>query len=184
MADDVRPGLLRHRDDGRRLLALRHRPLRRRRLPGHAAPGRPDDRGRHRQLQDGQPGAPALQPDARPEVRHRDGRLHLRRRAVLQVRLQRRQGRRSGGAGGRLRSRLPAAARGAARRADAHSGQGAGHEGPDQGPADRRCRSRRAPATPCCRPNWPTPDRRPTQFAMPRQANATARRAANDGGSR
>ena len=65
--------------DGR--VALRHRPLRRRRLPRHAAPGRPDDRGRHGQLQDGQPGAPALQPDARPEVRHRHGRLHLRRRA-------------------------------------------------------------------------------------------------------
>ena len=71
-----------------------------------------------------EPRAPALQPDARPEVRHRDGRLHLRRRAVLQVRLQRRQGRRPGRAGGRVRARLPAAAGGAARRPDADPGQG------------------------------------------------------------
>ena len=33
--------------------ALRHRPLRRRRLPGHAAAGGPDDRRRHGELQDG-----------------------------------------------------------------------------------------------------------------------------------
>src|SRR5215216_3862605 len=49
----------------------------------------------------------------------------VRRRPVLQVRLQRREGRRSRGAGGRVRARLPPAARGAARRADADSGQGA-----------------------------------------------------------
>ncbi len=80
------------------------------------------------------PGPPALQPDARPEIRHRHGRLHLRRRPVLQIRLQRRQGRGPGGAGGRLRARLSAAARGPARRPHAHPGQGQGDEGPHQGP--------------------------------------------------
>src|SRR5881409_3868131 len=53
---------------------------------GPSAPGRPDDRGRHGELQDGEPGAPAVQPDAGPEVRDRDGGLHVRRGAVLQVR--------------------------------------------------------------------------------------------------
>ena len=40
VADDVRAGLLRHRDDGHRRAALRHRPLRRRRVPRDAAAGR------------------------------------------------------------------------------------------------------------------------------------------------
>ncbi len=37
----LRPGLLRHRDDGRRRPALRHRPLRHGGLPGLAPAGRP-----------------------------------------------------------------------------------------------------------------------------------------------
>ena len=111
LAADVRPGLLRDRDDGRRREPLRHGPLRRRRVSRDAAAGRPDDRGRHGDLQNGQPRAPALQHDARSEVRDRDGRLHRRRRAVLQVRLPRGEGRRPGRAGRRVRARLPAAAR-------------------------------------------------------------------------
>ena len=75
---------------------------------------------------------------ADPEVRHRHGRLHLRRRPLLQVRLQRRQGRRPGRARRRLRARLPAASGSAARRPDAHPGQGARHEVSDEEPAGRR----------------------------------------------
>ena len=46
VAGDLRPGLLRHRDDGRRRRPLRPRPLRHGGLPGLAPPGRPHDRGR------------------------------------------------------------------------------------------------------------------------------------------
>ena len=54
LADDVRAGVLRDRDDGGRRVAVRPRPLRRRRVPRHAAAGGPDDRRRHGELQDGQ----------------------------------------------------------------------------------------------------------------------------------
>ena len=104
------------------------------------AAGRPDDRGRHGDLQNGQPRAPAVQPDARSEIRDRHGRLHGRRRPVLQVRLPRGQGRRPGGAGRRVRARLPAAAGGAARRADADSRQ---DQGTQDRPADAAQRRRR-----------------------------------------
>ena len=139
LADDVRPGLLCHRDDGRRRQPLRHGPLRGRCLPGHAAAGRPDDRGRHGDLQNGQPRPPPLQPDARSEVRDRDGRLHRRRRPVLQVRLPRREGCRPGRAGRRVRARLPAAARSVARRLDADPGQ-------DQGSPASPAQAGQAPA--------------------------------------
>ena len=55
LADDVRAGVLRDRDDGRRGVAVRPGPVRGRGVPGHAAAGGPDDRGGHGQLQDGQP---------------------------------------------------------------------------------------------------------------------------------
>ena len=65
MAGDLRPGLLRHRDDGRRRPALRPRPLRHGGLPRLAAPGRPDDRRRPGQPEDGPGAAPDLRPDGR-----------------------------------------------------------------------------------------------------------------------
>ena len=46
---------------------LRPRPVRRRGLPALAAPGGPDDRGRHGDQEDGAAGGPALQPDAEPK---------------------------------------------------------------------------------------------------------------------
>ncbi len=71
------------------------------------------------------------------------GACTVRRRAVLQVRLQRRQGRRPGRAGRRVRARLPAAAGSAAGRADADPGQ-------DQGTQDRQA----APGRERLRPAW------------------------------
>ena len=68
LAGDVRPRLLRHGDDRHGHAALRHRPLRRRDLPRLAAPGRPDDRRRHRDLEDGAGRPPRLPPDAGAEV--------------------------------------------------------------------------------------------------------------------
>ena len=53
LAGHLRAGLLRHRDDGRRRAALRPRPLRHGGLPRLAAPGRPDDRRRPGQPEDG-----------------------------------------------------------------------------------------------------------------------------------
>ena len=69
LADDVRSGLLRHRDDGDGRLQLRHRPLRFGPLPRDAASGRPDDRGRHGVAEDGAPRQAALRADAGAEVR-------------------------------------------------------------------------------------------------------------------
>ena len=65
LAHAVRPGLLRHRDDRHHHGALRSGALRRRGVPALAAPGRPDDRLRHRDQKDGPAGGAALQPDGR-----------------------------------------------------------------------------------------------------------------------
>ena len=75
VAGDVRPGLLRHRDDGLRRAALRPGPLRHGGLPRLAAAGRPDDRRRPGEPEDGAGAAADLRPDARAEVGARDGRL-------------------------------------------------------------------------------------------------------------
>ena len=61
----LRPGLLRHRDDGRRRSALRPGPLGHGGLPGLAPAGRPDDRGRPGEPEDGPGAAPDLRPDGR-----------------------------------------------------------------------------------------------------------------------
>ena len=113
LAAAVRAGLLRDRDDRDRRVALRSRALRRRSFPALAAPGGPDDRGRHGDQENGAAGRAALQPDARAEIRHLDGRVRDFRRAV-QAGLQRAQGHRPLHSGGRSHPRLPAAARGAA----------------------------------------------------------------------
>ena len=63
----VRPGLLRDRDDDLRRPALRLGPLRHGGLPALAAPGRPDDRRRPGQPEDGPGAAPDLRPDGRAE---------------------------------------------------------------------------------------------------------------------
>ena len=68
VAGDLRPGLLRDRDDGLRRAALRLGPLRHGGVPGLAAAGRPDDRRRPGQPEDGAGAAPDLRPDARAEV--------------------------------------------------------------------------------------------------------------------
>ncbi len=68
LVHDVRPRLLRHRDDGGRRQPLRHGPLRHH-APRHAAPDRPHDRGRHRDPEDGDAPQAALRADARAQVR-------------------------------------------------------------------------------------------------------------------
>ena len=70
VAGDLRPGLLRHRDDGHRRRPLRPRPLRHGGLPGLAPPGRPHDRGRPGVPEDGPGAAPDLRPDDGAQVGH------------------------------------------------------------------------------------------------------------------
>ena len=65
LAGHLRPGLLRHRDDGDRRRSLRPRALRHGGLPRLAAAGRPDDRRRPGQPEDGAGAAADLRPDAR-----------------------------------------------------------------------------------------------------------------------
>ena len=148
LADGLRPGVLRDRDDGGVGLALRHRAVRRRGVPRLAAAVRPDDRRRHGDQEDGAGAAPALRPDARAEVGDLDGQLLERRRPVPD--LQRAAGRRQGRAGRRLRVGLPAASRGAALRPDAAAGQDSqGRHGAPQGARDHvgRRPSRRSSAS-------------------------------------
>ena len=57
-------------------------PVRRRSLPTVAAPGRPDDRGRHGDQENGAANRAPLQPDARSEIRHLHGRLRNFRRTI------------------------------------------------------------------------------------------------------
>ncbi len=99
---------------------------------GSPAPGRRDDRLGHRHQDDDADDRPALRPDARAEVRHLDGRLRQRRRAV-QGRVQRRLRDRQIPAGRRLRPRLPADASGPPQR-------------PDHAPEEDRRREARHPA--------------------------------------
>ena len=65
VAGHLRPGLLRDRDDDHRRPALRPGPLRHGGLPRLAAAGRPDDRRRPGEPEDGPGAAPDLRPDAR-----------------------------------------------------------------------------------------------------------------------
>ena len=80
-AGHLRPGLLRHRDDGDRRPALRPRPLRHGGLPGLAPPGRPHDRRRPGVPEDGAGAAPDLRPDDGTQVGHLDGRVRVERAA-------------------------------------------------------------------------------------------------------
>ncbi len=123
VADDVRPGLLRHRDDGGRRPAVRHRPLRRRRLS--ATPRQADlmivagtvtykMASRVRRLYNQMPD---------PKFVIAMGACTCGGGPYFKYGLQRRQGRGPGRAGRRVRARLPAAAGGAAGRADADPGQ-------------------------------------------------------------
>ena len=106
LAGHLRPGLLRHRDDGRRRRALRPGPLRHGGLPGLAPPGRHHDRGRPGQPEDGPGAPPDLRPDDGAQVGHLHGRVRLHRWHVQQLR--HRPGRRPDRAGRRLRPGLPA----------------------------------------------------------------------------
>src|SRR5476649_2869 len=79
--DDVRPGLLRGRNDARGRGPLRHGPLRRR-VPSIATPVRRDDRRWHAVQQDGAGAAQGLRPDAGTALGHLDGLLRQRRRLL------------------------------------------------------------------------------------------------------
>ena len=89
--------------------ALRPRALRHGGLPRQPAPGRPHDRRRPRQPEDGAGAAPGLRPDGRAQVGHLDGRVREQRRDVQQLRD--RAGRRPDRPGRRVRARLPARSR-------------------------------------------------------------------------
>ena len=69
----LRPGLLRDRADVHRRAPARPGPVRHGTGLGHAAAGRPDDRGRAGQPEDGAGAAADLRPDGRPQVGHLDG---------------------------------------------------------------------------------------------------------------
>ena len=144
LARHVRPGLLRHRDDGGRRRPLRPGPLRHGGLPGLAPPGRPDDRGRPGLPEDGPRPAPHLRPDDGAQVGHLHGRVRQLGRDVQQLR--HRAGRRPDRPRRRLRARLPARSRDPAARhphparhdpqsgevARAAQGQRAGRRGADR----------------------------------------------------
>ncbi len=111
LADAVRPGLLRDRDDGHRRVALRFRPVRR--DPARHPPAvRRDDRRGHRDAQDGEQDQAPLRPDGGTAVRHLDGKLLQLRRPLLGARLPRAEGRRPGHPRRRVRPGLSSAARG------------------------------------------------------------------------
>jgi multidrug efflux pump len=148
-----RARVLRDRDDGDELLALRHRAVRRRSVPGQPAPIRPDDRRRPGVAKDGAGPAPDLRPDARAEVGDFDGRVRIDRRRLRQLRA--RPGGRSGRAGRRLRPRLPAASRVAHLRHRAAAAQDRAAETRlDRAPWPT---SPRPPSLPCCRTRFPRP---------------------------
>src|SRR6185503_3107714 len=111
LADDVRPRLLRGRDDARGRRALRPGPLRRR-LPRKPAPVGRHDRRRYARQQDGAGAAQGLRPDAGAALGDLDGLLRQRRR-LLSLFLRRRPRLRPHRARRRLRAGLPADRRGA-----------------------------------------------------------------------
>ena len=141
VAADLRPGVLRHRNDGGVHGPLRPRPVRRGGVPAVAPAGRPDDCGGHGHQENGAAGGAALQPDARAQIRHRHGRVRDFRRAV-QAGLQRAQGHRPLSSGGRGDSRLSAAAGGVDPRHHDLAGKNPEPETHRSGPAapsQRRC---------------------------------------------
>ena len=77
LAGDLRPGVLRHRDDGGGHGRLRHQPFRHGGVPGLAAPGGPHDRGRPGVAEDGAGPPPGLRPDDGAQVGHLHGRLRV-----------------------------------------------------------------------------------------------------------
>ena len=196
LAGAVRSGLLRHRDDGVRRAALRHRPVRHGGVQRLAAAGRPDDRRRPGQPEDGAGAAPDLRPDARAQVGARDGRLREQRRHVQQLRD--RAGRRPRRPGRHVPAGLPASPRDAARRdpqaarEDQH-GPISGKPEPTvdrqlavpeadrarhprlQGPAgrrrDRAARPRRCPGD--------VPDQAPSRCTEPTRSSRPSRRRAD-----
>src|SRR6185437_10860579 len=131
LACRIRPRLLRDRDDGAPLAALRHRPLRLRGLPLVAPSGRPDDRVRPGGAQDGAGAAPGVRPDAAAQVGDGDGRLLQLGRHVRQLRDP--AGRGQDRPRRRAYPRLPAAAGGGDRRPA---------PGPAEDPGRRRTRLR------------------------------------------
>ena len=139
----LRAGLLRDRDDDDRRAALRPRPVRHGGLPGIAAAGRPDDRRRPGEPEDGAGAAADLRPDGGAEVGAVDGRVRLVRRHVQQLRD--RPGRRPHRPGGHVPAGLPAAAGDADRRHPQAARQ-------DHGRAARAETRRRTAAASA--PNW------------------------------
>ena len=109
VADDLRPRLLRHRNDGLLRIALGLRPHGRHPARESASGGR-HDRRRHRRQEDGRSDPRDLPSDAGAALRDLDGLLRQLRRPVLRL-LLRPEGRRSHRARRRLHRRLPAAAR-------------------------------------------------------------------------
>ncbi|CAA9367272.1 MAG: NADH-ubiquinone oxidoreductase chain B, partial [uncultured Nocardioidaceae bacterium] len=107
MAGDVRPGLLRDRDDDVGRASLRPGEVRHGGVSGVAAAGGPDDRGRTGEPEDGPGSAADLRPDGEPEVRPCHGRLRQQRRNVQQLRD--RAGGGSRGAGRHVPPGVPAA---------------------------------------------------------------------------
>src|SRR5262249_51671062 len=91
MANVVRPGLLRDRDDRERFVTLRHRSVRRRRVPRVTSPVRPHDRRRHRLPQDGAGDSPHLRSNAGAALCDLDGLVRHVRQSLQYF------GRRTGG---------------------------------------------------------------------------------------
>ena len=105
---------------------VRPRALRHGGLPRQPAPGRPDDRRRPGEPEDGPRPAPDLRPDARAQVGPRDGCLRLVGRHVQQLR--RRPGRRPRRPRRHVPPRLPAAPGDAHRRDPQAARPGPAHQ--------------------------------------------------------
>ncbi|CAA9374654.1 MAG: NADH-ubiquinone oxidoreductase chain B, partial [uncultured Gemmatimonadetes bacterium] len=109
LADAVRHGVLRHRDDGHRRHPVRPGPLRHGAHELQPAPGRPADLRGARELQDGSRAQEDLGADALAQVEHQHGRLRQHGRRVRRV--QHGAGDRHDHPRRRVRARLPAAPR-------------------------------------------------------------------------